>query len=152
MLSASFFLYICHPDGEEMRPYVHRVKYYECDGMGVTHHSNYIRFMEEARVDMQDQLGYGYDKMEADGILSPVVSVECEYKRPTRFQDDISIELRLAGLSPLKVRFAYTMRVGDKVVCTAGSTHCFLDRNGRPVSLMDRCPELLRRMQEELGG
>ena len=30
-----------------MEPYRHKVKYYECDPMGVVHHSNYVRFMEE---------------------------------------------------------------------------------------------------------
>ncbi len=42
-----------------MRQYQHEVKYYECDRMGITHHSNYVRFMEEARVDWMDQVGYG---------------------------------------------------------------------------------------------
>ena len=49
-----------------MNNYQHEVKYYECDRMGVTHHSNYIRFMEEARVDWLDQLGFGFDKIEAN--------------------------------------------------------------------------------------
>ena len=48
-----------------MNEYIHKVKYYECDRMGITHHSNYIRIMEEARVDMLDRLGYGFEKMEA---------------------------------------------------------------------------------------
>ena len=48
-----------------MHTYKHEVKYYECDRMGVTHHSNYVRFMEEARVDYLDQLGLGFEKIEA---------------------------------------------------------------------------------------
>ena len=44
------------------KPYLHEVKYYETDKMGITHHSNYIRFMEEARIDWLDQLGYGFDR------------------------------------------------------------------------------------------
>ena len=48
--------------------YKHEVKYYECDRMGITHHSNYVRIMEEARVDYLDRLGYGFDKIEADGV------------------------------------------------------------------------------------
>ena len=70
-----------------MRQYQHEVKYYECDRMGITHHSNYVRFMEEARVDWMDQVGYGFDRMEAEGVVSPVVSVECVYRRPTTFKD-----------------------------------------------------------------
>ena len=46
-----------------MHTYKHEVKYYECDRMGVTHHSNYVRFMEEARVDYLDQLGFGFEKI-----------------------------------------------------------------------------------------
>ena len=47
-----------------MKPYIHKVQYYETDKMGITHHSNYIRWMEEARVDFMEQIGWGYDKME----------------------------------------------------------------------------------------
>ena len=34
----------------KIKPYEHHVKYYETDQMGIVHHSNYIRFMEEARM------------------------------------------------------------------------------------------------------
>ena len=44
-----------------MVPYDHKVQYYETDGMGIVHHSNYIRWFEEARVDLLEQLGFGYD-------------------------------------------------------------------------------------------
>ena len=130
----------------EIHPYIHGVKYYECDRMGITHHSNYIRFMEEARVDWMDQLGYGFDRMESDGVVSPVVSVECHYKHTTTFKDIIEIEVSVAETTPLKIIFAYTMRSKGKIVCTATSTHCFLE-NGRPVSLENRFPELFERIK-----
>ncbi len=121
--------------------YKHEVKYYECDRMGVTHHSNYIRFMEESRIDWMDQLGYGYERMEAEGIVSPVVAISCNYKRTTTFKDVIEIEVKVAEMTELKLSFSYTMRVGGAVVCTATSTHCFLEA-GRPVRLSERFPEL----------
>ncbi len=65
----------------EFRPYKHKAQYYATDTMKIVHHSNYIRWMEEARVDMLEQMGLGYDVMEQAGVLSPVVSVECEYKK-----------------------------------------------------------------------
>ena len=55
-----------------MKPYEHVVKYYECDKMGIVHHSNYVRFMEEARVDWMDQIGYGFDQLEAEGVVRRV--------------------------------------------------------------------------------
>lgn len=130
----------------QIKPYIHEVKYYECDRMGITHHSNYIRFMEEARVDWMDQMGFGFDRMEAEGVVSPVVSVDCVYKKTTTFKDKIEITVEVAKTSPLKIVFAYTMRVGSDIVCTAQSTHCFME-NGRPVSLATRFPELFSRIQ-----
>ncbi|MBO4587377.1 MAG: acyl-CoA thioesterase [Bacteroidales bacterium] len=130
-----------------MTPYRHEVKYYECDRMGITHHSNYIRFMEEARVDWMDQLGFGFEKMEAEGVVSPVVSVECRYRQPSTFKDVIEIAVNVAETSPLKVIFAYTMTVEGKVVCTAASTHCFLE-NGRPISLEKRFPDFYERVMQ----
>ena len=123
-----------------MKPYRHEVKYYECDRMGITHHSNYVRFMEEARVDWMDQVGFGYDRMEAEGVVSPIISIECEYKHTTTFKDVIEITLMPVEVSALKISFEYTMKVGDTVVCTAKSKHCFLE-NGKPVVIEKLFPE-----------
>ena len=56
--------------------YIHRVNYYETDKMGITHHSNYLRWMEEARLDFLKSIGYGMRQFEEQGVSSPVASVE----------------------------------------------------------------------------
>ena len=61
-----------------MKPYTHTVQYYETDRMQISHHSNYVRWMEEARVSFLAQLGFPYEKLEERGIISPVVAVKCE--------------------------------------------------------------------------
>lgn len=45
-----------------IRPYLHNAKYYETDQMGIIHHSNYIRWFEEARIDYMNQIGLTYKK------------------------------------------------------------------------------------------
>ena len=67
------------------KEYEHRVQYYETDQMGCVHHSNYIRWFEECRTDYLQYLGMGYDTMEAAGVVSPVLTVQAEYKSMTRF-------------------------------------------------------------------
>ncbi|MBR4148205.1 MAG: acyl-CoA thioesterase [Bacteroidales bacterium] len=129
-----------------MHTYRHEVKYYECDRMGITHHSNYVRFMEEARVDFLDKIGYGFDRIEAEGVFSPVIAISCNYKHPTTFKDVIEIDVSISKMQDLKFEFTYTMRVGDKVVCIGQSTHCFTE-NGRPVVISKRLPELFERLQ-----
>ena len=131
------------------QPYRHEVRYYETDKMGITHHSNYIRIMEEARLDWMEQLGYGFDRMEAEGIVSPVVGVSCEYKKATTYKDLIEVEVKVKQISEVKLVLAYTMRVGAKLVCTAESTHCFFD-GGRPAVIKDRFPALYEAMMQTL--
>ena len=128
-----------------MHTYKHEVKYYECDRMGITHHSNYVRFMEEARVDFLDKIGYGFERIEAEGVFSPVIAVSCNFKNPTTFKDVIEIDVSISKIQDLKFEFTYTMRVSDKVVCIGQSTHCFTE-NGRPVVISKRLPELFERI------
>ena len=123
------------------KPFLHEVKYYETDKMGITHHSNYIRFMEEARIDWMDQLGYGFDRMEAEGIVSPVVAASCNYKKTTTFKDLIEITVKVKQLSEVKLILAYDMRVDGRTVCTGETVHCFFD-GGRPAVIKDRFPTL----------
>lgn len=125
-----------------MEVYKHKVHYYETDKQGVTHHSNYIRIMEEARVDWMEQIGFGYERMEQAGVFSPVMGITCDYKRPTTFPDEIEVAIKVAELGKLKVRFAYQMTCRGVLVCQATSLHCFLNANGRPVALEEHFPEL----------
>ncbi len=121
--------------------YEHRVQYYETDRMGITHHSNYIRWMEEARVDFLDRLGWSYARLEEEGIVSPVVSVECHYKHSSTFHDRIRIEVAVESLTAAKLKLRYTMTGEDgKTVCTGRSEHCFLSPEGRILRLSREYP------------
>ena len=125
-----------------MKPYRHIVQYYETDRMGITHHSNYVRWMEEARVDFLKQLGWGYEKLEEDGIISPVTAVACKYKGTTTFPDEISILVTVEEFKGVKLKLGYEMRdVEGKLVCEAHSEHCFLDKKGVPIRLHKEFPE-----------
>ena len=132
-----------------MHIYRHEIRYYECDRMGITHHSNYVRIMEEARIDFLDKIGYGFDRIEAEGVVSPVVSVECKYKSPTTFKDIVEVEVTLCNMSDLKFEFKYVMRKDGKLVAEGHSVHCFTE-NGRPVVIQKRLPELYERIKKSL--
>lgn len=127
-----------------MNNYIRKVNYHETDKMGITHHSNYIKWMEEARVDFLEQIGCGYDKLEAQGIISPVVNVNCSYKQPTTFGDTVSVRVRLTEYHGVKFVFDYEMtnQKTGAVVCAAQSTHCFVNEQGRPIALKKQHPQL----------
>lgn len=126
-----------------MKPYTHKVQYYETDKMGITHHSNYIRWMEEARTDFLEQIGWSYKKLEDLGIISPVTSVDCKYRKTTTFADLIEIKVWIEAFKGVKLVLGYTMTncATNDIVCTAHSEHCFLDETGNIVRLKKAFPE-----------
>ena len=121
--------------------YRHRVQYYETDRMGITHHSNYIRWMEEARADFLEKKGWPYERIEEEGIISPVISIDCRYKKPTTFADEVDIEVSVLEFNGVKLKIGYLMKAHDEIVCEGESMHCFLSKEGKPVKLSKVLPD-----------
>lgn len=132
------------PKPRKAKPYEHRAMYYETDQMGIIHHSNYIRWMEEARMDLMDQMGYSYKQMEEAEIISPVISVQCEYKSMVHFNDTVVIETKIAEYNGIKMTVQYRMtdKETGELRTLATSEHCFLNASGKPISLKRTYPEL----------
>ena len=74
-----------------MHIFERKINYYETDKMGVVHHSNYIRFFEEARCKFLEDSSLPYDMLEANDIMSPVLGFNCIYKHHVTFNDLIEI-------------------------------------------------------------
>ncbi len=125
---------------KDIKPYTHKVQYYETDKMQVTHHSNYLRFLEEARIDFLDQIGWGYAKMEEEGIISPVLALTCDYKHSTTFPDVLTIQVSIEQLSAVRLKLSYKVTCGEKLACTATTTHCFI-KNNSPMILQKEYPD-----------
>ena len=136
-----------------MEVYRHKVQYYETDRMGITHHSNYIRWMEEARVDFLARQGWIYARLEEAGIVSPVRALDCKYLAPSTFDDDIDIAVSVAEFRGVVLKLRYEMRKQDgKVICEAHSEHVFLSAGGGFIRLQRDYPEfyqLLMRLAQE---
>lgn len=132
-----------------MKEYIHKVHYYETDKMGVTHHSNYIRWMEEARVNFLEQIGCGYAKLENEGAVSPVIGVECDYKCTTTFDDEIKIEVWVEEFKGVKLIIGYKMtnnKTGE-IVLTGKTKHCFINKEGKPIILKKDFPEIDQKLK-----
>ena len=135
-----------------MEKYVHKVKYYETDKMGITHHSNYIRWMEEARVDFFYKIGLSYKYLESVGVFSPVVSVECDFVSPTTFEDEVEIEVKVEEFKGVKLILSYNMKKSSgETVAVSKSSHCFVDKDGKLVILKRSFPELDAKLKAIAG-
>lgn len=136
-----------------IKPYEHHAKYYETDQMGIIHHSNYVRWMEEARMDLMEQIGLSYKGMEDMEIISPVLSISCEYKSMVHFDDTVVIETKLLEYNGIKMKVEYRMtdKKTGELRTIATSEHCFLNRSGKPISLKRSYPELDTKFFEYYG-
>ena len=123
----------------------HQIQYYETDQMRIAHHSNYIRWFEEARTYALDQAGFGYGSMEESGVMSPVVSVNAEYKEMSRFPETLLIETRVKRYNGIRLVISYVVKEKEtgEVRCVGESSHCFIDsRSYQLVSLKHSHPEI----------
>lgn len=134
----------------ELHPYLHKVQFYETDGMSIVHHGNYILWMEEARTDFLDQIGWGYHKAVDAGIDFAVTDVSCKYRSMTRFGETVAITMTVQSLSPAKMQLYYRMVNAETGELRAEGTsgHFFYDRaKARPVALKKALPDLWALLQ-----
>ena len=114
-----------------------RVRYCETDAMGYLHHANYFNFFELARTELFRAQGGSYRGMEERGFFLVVVKIECHYKVPSRFDDDLIIRARISRQTPAKLEHEYEV-FRDGLLLTEGqSTLACVDKAGRPQALPD---------------
>lgn len=124
--------------------YKRKINYYETDNMGIVHHSNYIRYFEEARIFALDAVGLNYADIERMGILIPVLECECKYIKSARFGMSLTIETRITAFDGVRMEMSYTA-VNDEngdTVATGKTRHCFLNSSFKPIRLKKEFPDI----------
>ena len=136
----------------DILPYTRKINYYETDRMGIVHHSNYIRYFEEARLDFMEQAGFDYAALENEGIISPVLSTSCRHREMLRYGDSMSIETHLVELGNVKYTFSYIIRdvSTNKIAAEGQTSHCFLNKDYKIISLKRVKPEIFAEMMKIL--
>jgi acyl-CoA thioester hydrolase len=110
----------------------HRVAFYETDAMGIVHHSNYVRFLELARVVWMDEHDRPYREYAAEGLHFATIAVELRYHRSVGFDDVLSITTWLEWVRRASLRMAYEIRRDDDLVASGATEHAMVDLEGRP--------------------
>ena len=135
-----------------MYEYTRPVFYYETDKMGIVHHSNYARWLEEARTFFFNETNLAYFETESYGVMSPVTDVTMKFKRFVKYGDSFTVRLRLTKYTGVRFRIAYTV-VSEKgeTLLEAESGHAFINKDFKPVSLAHAIPhrhELMKKLCE----
>ena len=127
---------------KELKAYEHKAQYYETDQMGIVHHSNYLRWFEEARVDLMEQAGLPYKGLEEEGIISAVVEANLKYHSMVQFSDTVIITAKLSkyNSTAMKVQYEIKDKKSGELRCTGETRHCFLGKDNKLVSLKKTNP------------
>ena len=117
--------------------------------MGIVHHSNYIRWMEEARLALLESVNLSYAEMERIGLLIPVFSVSFDYKLPFKYGEICKIVLYPIYYNGIKFKFGYKMYDEEgKIHNIAESSHCFTNAGLNPVSIKKSFPDIYETLKK----
>ena len=121
-----------------------KINYYETDRMGIVHHSNYIRYMEEARCAWLENMGIPFTLLEENGITIPVLGVNVTYKHHVTFGETIIIKIFIKDYNSVRMTVGYeiTNKENGQVVLNGETKHCFTNKELRPISLKKYTPDV----------
>lgn len=128
------------------------INYYETDRMGVVHHSNYIRFLEEARSRWMEKAKITMEELEKEGYTIPTIEVNCKYKYHVTSGDVIIIEPYISDFNGIRMTVKYNVidkKTGNRII-EAYTKHCFTDNNLKPVNIKKK-NEKIYKLFDNLG-
>lgn len=126
------------------------VRYAETDQMGIAHHSNYAIWYEAARTEFIKNLGISYSDCEKRGLMLPLISLECHYKKPALYDEVLLISSFIDKLTPVRMSIKYEVRKegSDEIIATGKTSHVWTDLSLRPINLKKKDPHVLEILEK----
>ena len=132
--------------------YERKINYYETDKMGIVHHSNYIRYLEETRCKWLEELEMPFDEFERQGITIPVLGVNISYKYHVTFGDTIIIRPYMKEFTGVRMTVGYEVidKQTQNIVLTGETKHCFTSKELKPINLKKQNKEFYDKFESLL--
>ena len=130
------------PDLAEVARY--RVIFGDCDPMRIVYYGNYFRLFEIGRCELFRGLGQPFREYVAQGLYLAVVEATCRYRRPARYDDDLSIRAGVRSVGGARLTIAYAVYRDDELLVEGTTQHALVGDDGRP----QRLPAAFRAVAE----
>ncbi|MDB5330252.1 MAG: ybgC [Phycisphaerales bacterium] len=114
-----------------------RVRYPEVDAMGYLHHSRFLQYFEMGRIELLRSLGFSYADLEKQGVFFVVVKVECRYKAPARYDEELTLVTRVVKQTQVRIDHAYELRRDGILLAEANTTIACVGRDGQLMAIPD---------------
>lgn len=113
-----------------------RVRFPECDPMGIVYHGTYFQYFELGRTERLRAGGLPYTEVERRGFQLVVWDATARYHQPARYDQRLAVVTRVKSTTAARVTFAYEIRdaASDALLAEGTTTHACL-RDGRPVRI-----------------
>jgi acyl-CoA thioester hydrolase len=125
-----------------------RVRFAETDAMGIVHHSRYLPYLEEARVEYLRHIGHPYNEIRAEGVDMAVLEAGVQYRQPLRFDDVVDVHVAMGPITRATFQMVYLLTVSGVIHSTGITVHGAVTPEGRPT----RLPEWLRSFSNDTSG
>ena len=126
-------------------------RYSETDQMGIIHHSNYAVWFEAGRTDFFKKIGFSYKEIEGRGILLPLYEMNCKFKSPARYEDEITIKTSLKEITKVRVIFSYKVinDLDGKLLSLGETMHGWTNRDLKLINAEKTIPEVYYLLSKE---
>ena len=126
------------------------VRYAETDKMGIVHHSVYPIWYELARTDLSKLAGFPYSKMEEEGLMTPLIELNCKYYSPAYYDDELVVTSTVSKLTPARVVFYYEVfrESQEKPINTGYTVHAIVNKEMKPINTKKFFPEIYNAMEK----
>lgn len=121
-----------------------RVRYADTDRMGIVYHSNYIIYFDTGRTEFLRALGFQYSQLEEEGIWFPVLEAGCKYKKPAKYDEEVTVETHIEELSRVKAKFGYKVYRGEELLVEGYTLHGFTTDKLKPIGLNKVRPDIFK--------
>ena len=119
-------------------------RYAETDRMGIVHHSHYAVWFEAGRTDFLKKAGVSYSSLEAMGFMLPLYEMNCKFKSPAEYEDEILVITKISFMSPVRLHLSYQVinSANSKLLVTGETMHAWTDKTFKPVNAQKAIPEI----------
>lgn len=121
------------PKDREVHTTQIKVRFYELDPYDHVNHTNYFSYFETARIEYLSDMGWGLDRMKAQGFQLVVVEAHARFLAAARYGEELTIHTWVESAGRVKSTWQQTMTRGDREeVARLTITAAFTDLEGRP--------------------
>lgn len=127
-----------------------KVRFNECDPLGIVWHGNYLKYFEEARDAFAEKYGFDLYSFYQKGYSTPLIHSESTYKRPLRYKDVAFVEAHYIKTDAAKIIFHYKIKneAGD-LICTGSTTQVFVTNGAMELALT--VPDFVTEWMHQVG-